>query len=86
MLARGITLEVDCFGIEMTTEAYGGWDFPSDRERIDGVAALVARGWADQVLISTDVCMKFQLRAYGGRRVRAHPRHHRSPDAQGRLC
>ena len=66
MLARGITLEVDCFGIEMTTEAYGGWDFPSDRERIDGVAALVARGWADQVLISTDVCMKFQLRAYGG--------------------
>ena len=66
MLARGITLEADCFGIEMTTEAYGGWDFPSDRERIDGVAALVARGWADQVLISTDVCMKFQLRAYGG--------------------
>ena len=66
MLARGITLEVDCFGIEMTTEAYGGWDFPSDRERIDGVTALVARGWADQILISTDVCMKFQLRAYGG--------------------
>ena len=66
ILSRGITLEVDCFGLEMTTDAYGGWDFPSDRERIEGVAALVARGWADQVLISTDVCMKFQLRAYGG--------------------
>ena len=66
MLERGITLESDCFGLEMTTDAYGGWDFPSDRERIETVAGLVERGWADQVLISTDMCMKFQLRAYGG--------------------
>ena len=66
MLERGITLELDCFGLEMTTDAYGGWDFPSDRERIETVAGLVERGWADQVLISTDMCMKFQLRAYGG--------------------
>lgn len=66
ILEWGITLELDCFGLEMSTDAYGGWDFPSDRERIGGVAGLVERGWADQVLISTDVCMKFQLRAYGG--------------------
>ena len=66
MLSRGITLELDCFGLEMTSDAYGGWDFPADRDRIAGVAALVERGWADQVLISTDICMKFQLRAYGG--------------------
>ena len=66
VLSRGITLEMDCFGLEMTTDAYGGWDFPTDRDRIAGVASLVERGWADQVLISTDMCMKFQLRAYGG--------------------
>ena len=66
MLSRGITLELDCFGLEMTSDAYGGWDFPTDRDRIAGVTGLVERGWADQVLISTDVCMKFQLRAYGG--------------------
>ena len=66
MLGRGITLEVDCFGLEMTSDAYGGWDFPADRDRIAGVAGLIERGWADQVLISTDICMKFQLRAYGG--------------------
>ena len=67
MLSRGVTLEIDCFGLEMTTQAYGGWSFPSDRERIAGAASLVERGWADQVLVSTDICMKFQLRAYGGR-------------------
>lgn len=66
VLSRGVTLEMDCFGLEMTTDAYGGWDFPTDRDRIAGVASLVERGWADQVLISTDMCMKFQLRAYGG--------------------
>ena len=66
VLRRGITLELDCFGLEMTSDAYGGWDFPADRDRIAGVASLVERGWADQVLISTDMCMKFQLRAYGG--------------------
>ena len=66
MLGRGITLELDCFGLEMTSDAYGGWDFPADRDRVAGVASLVERGWADQVLISTDMCMKFQLRAYGG--------------------
>ena len=66
MLSRGITLELDCFGLEMTSDAYGGWDFPADRDRIAGVASLVEGGWADQVLISTDMCMKFQLRAYGG--------------------
>ena len=66
MLSRGITLELDCFGLEMTSDAYGGWDFPADRDRIAGVVSLVERGWADQVLISTDMCMKFQLRAYGG--------------------
>ena len=66
MLSRGITLELDCFGLEMTSDAYGGWDFPTDQGRITGVAGLVERGWADQVLISTDICMKFQLHAYGG--------------------
>lgn len=66
ILGRGITLELDCFGLEMTTDAYGGWDFPADRDRIAGVVGLVERGWADRVLISTDMCMKFQLRAYGG--------------------
>ena len=66
MLSRGITLELDCFGLEMTSDAYGGWDFPADHDRIAGVVSLVERGWADQVLVSTDMCMKFQLRAYGG--------------------
>ena len=66
MLSRGMTLELDCFGLEMSSDAYGGWEFPADRDRIAGVASLVERGWADQVLISTDMCMKFQLRAYGG--------------------
>ena len=66
VLEAGITLELDCFGLEMTTDAYGGWVFPTDHARLTAVADLVDRVWADQVLISTDICMKFQLRAYGG--------------------
>ncbi len=66
LLRKGIVLEYDGFGYEMQTDAYGGLKYPTDDQRIAAVASLVASGWGRQLLISTDICMKFLLRRFGG--------------------
>lgn len=66
LLGKGIVLEYDGFGYEMQTDAYGGLKYPTDDERIAAISSLVASGWERQLLISTDICMKFLLRRFGG--------------------
>lgn len=66
VLGKGVVLSYDGFGYEMTTGALGGLTYPTDAERIESLRRLVERGWADQLLISTDICMKFLLKRYGG--------------------
>ena len=66
VLRKGVVLEYDGFGYEMETAAYGGVRYPTDAERIAGIVRLVEGGWERQLLISTDICMKFLLRRYGG--------------------
>ena len=66
LLEHGIVLEYDGFGYEMQTEAYGGLTYPTDDQRIEAIRSLVAAGWQQQLLISTDICMKFLLRSFGG--------------------
>ena len=58
VLARGAFLQIDHVGFD----AYQ----PDDR-RADHVARLVADGFVDQLLISSDVCMRSHLRLYGGK-------------------
>jgi phosphotriesterase-related protein len=64
LLARGCYVELDLFGREDWPAAGGG--FPSDRERIDAVAALCADGHADRLLLSHDICLRSALHRYGG--------------------
>jgi len=66
LLERGIVLAYDGFGYEMRTDAYGGLDYPTDHQRIEAIGLLIAAGWERQLLISTDICMKFLLRRFGG--------------------
>ena len=71
MLDHGITLSFDTFGHEFYCDngAYDGpwpWCFPRDSERALGVKSLVERGYADQIVLSHDICVKMQLRTYGG--------------------
>jgi phosphotriesterase-related protein len=66
LLRRGIVLEYDGFGYELETDAFGGLEYPTDDERIAAIASLAASGWERQLLISTDICMKFLLRRFGG--------------------
>jgi len=66
--ARGAYVEYDRCGIER----YGGdlerglRIFPRDTERVAGIIDLIASGYLSQILISHDICMKIELKRYGG--------------------
>lgn len=66
--ARGAFVEYDRFGIER----YGGSleeylrVFPRDTERVAGIVELIAAGYLSRILISHDICMKIELKRYGG--------------------
>lgn len=38
----------------------------SDWERVERIAELVEAGWVNQLVLAQDVCMKIQLKGYGG--------------------
>ena len=66
--ARGAYVEYDRCGIER----YGGHleevvrMFPRDADRVRGIAELIAAGYVSQILLSQDVCMKIELKRFGG--------------------
>jgi phosphotriesterase-related protein len=63
----GITLSYDTFGAEQYFDnIYFGAAGVTDRERCRSIAHLVKRGFAKQLLVSSDVCEKIHLRKYGG--------------------
>lgn len=65
LLARGIYLEFDNFGKLFTSgSAYGR--FPSDEERLDVLYQLIDAGYADQLLLSCDICLKNLLLVHDG--------------------
>ena len=76
--ARGAYVEYDRFGIER----YGGnleenrlQIFPRDTERLAGIQELIAAGYLHRILISHDVCMKIELKKFGGPGYGHIPRH-----------
>lgn len=64
LATRGAWVAIDIWGDE---DAYGGRGMPSDRERVQAVVAAHEEGWGSRLLIAQDVCLKSQLRAFGGR-------------------
>ncbi len=65
LLERGLTLEFDTFGFE----AYMVPDdaqFPQDSERIRALKRLCDAGYARQLVIAQDICMKVMMEKYGG--------------------
>lgn len=63
VLARGVTLEFDLFGVPF----YLGASHLDNRRMADAVIALAAKGYAGQLLLSHDVCTKLQQKRYGGK-------------------
>lgn len=65
MMRRGAVVEYDGFGKEWYVDSERTW-FPRDVERVQAVHTLVERGFATQVVLGNDVCVKVQLTRYGG--------------------
>jgi len=57
---QGVFLSIDNIGFE-------GDGYPSDSVRAKNVALLITEGHLHQVLLSSDICHKHHLRAYGGK-------------------
>lgn len=64
--ARGVFLALDQWGYEGYLLDTVPWKFPSDADRLRTVQGLIANGFERQILLSHDVCDKFQWRRFGG--------------------
>ncbi|WP_212751869.1 phosphotriesterase family protein [Roseovarius arcticus] len=62
----GCVLEWDFFGIESSYYPFSDLDMPNDAGRLAKIAALVAAGYGDKVLMAHDICTKTRLRRRGG--------------------
>lgn len=65
LLERGVFVEFDNFGKEFHID--GARRFATDAERIDALRSLIDEGFASQILVTNDVCLKSMLHRYGGR-------------------
>ena len=66
-LARsGCYLEWDLFGNESSYYPLSDISMPSDAQRIDVIAKMVAEGYSERVVVAHDVCTKHRLVRYGG--------------------
>ena len=66
LLAAGANVSIDCFGHAWNIAARR-WVIESDFQRLAGLVALLARGFADQIVLGTDICFKMLTRGGGGR-------------------
>jgi phosphotriesterase-related protein len=70
LLERGLFVEFDDFGKEFDTEAgdrsFAGGPFARDTERVRAVKEILDWGYGDQLLLTTDICLKSLLHAFGG--------------------
>ena len=65
--ARGVFVEYDSFGREHYSEEWGyDFDWGHDSWRVRFAARLIEAGHGGQLLFSHDVCLKIDLRTYGG--------------------
>lgn len=61
----GVFISFDTFGTEVYFDSIGGYRIhDSERERL--LIQLIEEGYADQLLISQDICIKALLKRYGG--------------------
>lgn len=66
LLARGVNVEWDFFGIEQSHYWMGAVELPSDLDRLRLIDRFAQAGHADQLLVSHDICTRTRLRHWGG--------------------
>ncbi|MFJ9690721.1 phosphotriesterase [Kitasatospora sp. NPDC101183] len=73
LLERGVFVEFDFMA--SPGSPWGHLVLGSDHKVVRGIAGLVERGWAGQLVLGHDVCQKIQLKRYGGQGYDYIPRH-----------
>lgn len=73
VLARGVFVEFDF--LASPGSPWGHLVLTSDHKVARGIADLIERGYAQQILLGHDVCQKIQLKRYGGQGYDYIPRH-----------
>jgi phosphotriesterase-related protein len=64
-LSMGVNVELDLFGYPAWNRSWV-FDMPTDTQRARTLIGLAGDGYADQIFVSHDVCMKMQMSSYGG--------------------
>jgi phosphotriesterase-related protein len=63
ILKTGANIEFDTFGENFCLHPNYG---PSDLDRVKSLCTLLAKGYAAQLMLGCDICLKCRLHAYGG--------------------
>ncbi len=63
----GSLLPIAATGVVLSIDNIGYHEYQSDEVRADNVAALVAEGLVDRIVLSTDICHVSHLSAFGGK-------------------
>lgn len=70
LLSQGVFVQFDNFGkefyINKADRAFAGGNFVTDLERVRTINTILEWGFASQILITNDLCLKSMLRAFGG--------------------
>ena len=66
VLALGVNVEWDFFGIEQSHYWLGDVELPTDRGRLRLIGELAESGFAERLLLSQDICTKTRLLRWGG--------------------
>ncbi|MEM6381931.1 MAG: aryldialkylphosphatase [Pseudomonadota bacterium] len=66
LLERGANVEWDFFGIEQSHYWMDDTELPTDRGRLRLIKRFADEGYADQILVSQDICTKTRMRRWGG--------------------
>lgn len=69
LLSQGVNISIDCFGHDWNIGPRR-WLIETDVQRLAGVVALLERGYANQLVLGTDICFKMLTSAGGGRGYR----------------
>ncbi|RUT32460.1 aryldialkylphosphatase [Arsenicitalea aurantiaca] len=66
LLATGVCVEWDFFGIEQSHYWFGEVELPTDLQRLHLIRRLFDEGWADRILVSHDICTCTRMTHWGG--------------------
>ena len=68
LLEKGVYVQLDNFGKEFTPEpgGFASGRFITDRERAELAVRIIREGFAEQLLLTNDICLKCMLPEYGG--------------------